>query len=324
MIRTIQQLYDLPIERVFMHEKYYYFYHNEHLHIWMQTTMKEDDVRTSSDIATVLQRLGEPVATIIPTEKSIQLASFNDQQWLLFRVVPMKRTFDANCLIRFHQAGMIYAQQHLQQEQLGMWHTLFEERYQQCKEWEKEIKDETKRALFIYMYGLLDQSIQLVGEVERYEREYLLMEGTVCFDSLPESLWREKDAYAFFNHQLFIDHPIRDVTEYARFMIEKGNITEALTFFHDYAVETDLFEGAYRLFLGRLLYPKTLLNIVERWVTIKTNEQKKYMHYVLKQYEQKIPIIERALRQVYQSMQQTYPSIIPTISWLEDDSYTKK
>lgn len=317
MIHMLRQLYNMQVEHLFMHDEEYYFSFQQKWYVLKKTEVLEKDIAYCTVISETLRSYGEPLTNIVPSKEGRKIVDYQDNRWILFEFPLLKRTFDADALLRFHQVGMFYYEQQENEELIGIWHQLFEKRYEQCKKWEQEVKDDSLRPLFLYTYGVLDQSIQLISEVERIDRYYLLTEGTVCFDVLPVSLVEIEGGFSYLNHQLLIDHPIRDVVEYTRFHIEKGNIEHSLAFVRYYLQKADLFEGAYRLFIGRLLYPKTILDLVEQWTNERNKEKKAMYLYHIKQYKRKLPLIEKAIQKVYQSVREDFSLMIPSISWLE-------
>jgi spore coat protein YutH len=132
---------------------------------------------------------------------------------------------------------------------------------------------------FPYYEGVTENAIQYIVDYE-YDRNGK-EEGsyTLTHERFHLGSWipikKEHNLYLKLPLNLVVDHPVRDVAEYIRYLVtEKARADDISSFLDDYTQVRPLTRGGWRLLYGRLLFPATYFDVVETYYNVSRSNQR--------------------------------------------------
>ncbi len=209
---------------------------------------------------------------------------------LLFELPQMERKERGSIgkqLAEFHQSGEQFPYVSEELLRYNQWVEFWTTRLDSLQERYRDISVNGPRGEFDYLFydsfpyyeGLTENAIQYIVDYE-YDRNGQ-EEGsyTITHDRFYAGSWipikQEHHVYLKLPTNLVIDHPVRDVAEYIRYLVtEKARANDISTFLDDYTRSKPLTRGGWRLLYGRLLFPATYFDVVETYYkTSRSSEQ---------------------------------------------------
>ena len=227
-------------------------------------------------------------------------------------------------LAAFHAAGMPHAGRFRHLSRFGQWVPLWENRIRQVDRQVEEVvrKGATHPAEKLildchpYFSGLAENAMQYVADTMMDAPPGPLDGPTVCHERFTDATWQSE---LFWKNPFdwVIDHPARDIAEWIRnrFLEEGVSAVDASNrFLQGYRRVYPLSPHAFRLCLGRLLFPLHYLDCVEHFFLF-SGEVGEEAEKRLRRYIGQIPEYERFLRRF---AQENAAGSIPLPEWLTE------
>ena len=227
-------------------------------------------------------------ALLMPTRTQDFIASYHDQQILVFKLLKgyerqNKMRSLGEQLAIFHQKGASFPYSVNIHNRYGKWREMWTNRLEQLEKWcfqrmEHSDYQNFERTLFEtfpYYLGMTENAIQYIADSERDGISQDLNMGTIC----RERITANSISSNFHNLPLYwvIDHPARDLAEWIRFSYwnDKRNFKSIISsFFHEYERIQPINKTTWRLLYGRLLFPLNYFETVEGYYMATSHEQK--------------------------------------------------
>lgn len=170
-------------------------------------------------------------------------------------------------LAYFHEIGITYPYQPQEISSYGKWKdlwiyklTAYEERAKQEQDNFRSHFNEYIWDIFPYIIGLTENAIQYVGETNVERRYHEADQGTITFKRYTGQL----EEPILWSHDLFYDHPARDIAEAIRLMyLNEAPNDEIVRFLKDYEAVRPLSIFSWRLIYARLIFPAHLFDALE-------------------------------------------------------------
>ncbi|WLD92688.1 spore coat putative kinase YutH [Alkalihalobacillus sp. AL-G] len=276
-----------------------------HGHYYIVVPLQNRSMQSLQDMQYMITYLNErgvnDIPQWIPNQKGKWTSSVEGNDVLLFqlpRFEKNERNTIGSQLGEFHRAGEQIPISNQESLRYNEWVPLWSSRLDQLK----ERYEETRRAgvnnefdyLFVdsfpYYEGLTENAIQYIVDYEWDRKSKEEGSYTITHERFHPNTWipvkKEDNLYSKMPLFWVIDHPVRDVAEYIRFLVtQKATGEEISTFLSDYTKEKPLTRGGWRLLYGRLLYPSTYLDTVESYFISNRSQLRKdstnRLNYVL-------------------------------------------
>ncbi|MCF6138537.1 spore coat putative kinase YutH [Pseudalkalibacillus berkeleyi] len=246
------------------------------------------------DMQTIIRYLMEKGVKDLPlwaaNQRGKWVSRIEGQDVLLFELPQFERGERGSIgkqLGQFHKAGEQIPYMTEDLFRYNEWVPLWTSRLDTLKETYNRISEQGPSGEFDYLFydsfpyyeGLTENAIQYIVDYEfdrngKEEGSY-----TITHERFHAGSWvpvkKEHNLFLKLPLNLVIDHPIRDVAEYIRYLVtEKAKAEDISTFLNDYTQEKPITRGGWRLLYGRLLYPATYFDVVEtHYNTSRSSEQ---------------------------------------------------
>ncbi|WP_349408374.1 spore coat putative kinase YutH [Pseudalkalibacillus sp. SCS-8] len=232
-------------------------------------------------VSYLMERGEKDLPVWVPNQRGRVVSRVEGQDVLLFELPQFEkgeRGTIGKQLARFHKAGEHFNMMSEDLLRYNEWVTLWASRLDHLKEKYEHISangpqgefDALFYESFPYYEGLTENAIQYIVDYEwdrggKEEGSY-----TITHERFHGGSWipvkEDHNLYMKLPMNLVIDHPVRDIAEYIRFLVtQQAPGSEIASFLDDYTQVKPLTRGGWRLLYGRLLYPATYLDVVESY-----------------------------------------------------------
>ncbi|MDF2947752.1 MAG: yutH [Bacillales bacterium] len=244
----------------------------------IQTSYKEDDIKTLKGMTDFMSSLGDHTVAIPQYNREGNLLSKVDNKNIVLLRTVRKQISDTRSigyeLAQFHQKGKYYQGDTGDFNRIGTWKELWEKRLDTLEaHWLKILNSKPTEQFdrvfietFPYYLGLSENAIQYLVDCELDDEPNLFDAGTICSERFTSKSWGDKFYYKVPSEWI-IDHPSRDLAEWIRstyFQMENSE-QEILKFLNEYEMVTPLTSFAWRLLYSRLLFPVHYFTTVENY-----------------------------------------------------------
>lgn len=229
-------------------------------------------------------------------------------------------------LAAFHYRGFYFQESLVELNRVGKWQEYWEGRFDSLEKLYQQVLksgpatefDEWFLQTFSYFSGLAENAIGYVHDTLLDAPPGPFDRGTICHERFTPAHWVGRIPWKNPFEWVY-DHPVRDLAEYVRVLLLRGEkgLARARKFIEDYQSILPLSGLAWRLMFSRLLFPVHYFTVVEEYYYEPEKKGKRKLLQSLQRYAETSEAYERFLANFSQVFQIPVNRIfLPLPEWL--------